>query len=638
MTAKSITNVGFLSEFMRRHKTERPFCWILGSGASLQSGVPTGGELVKRWLGEMHELEDGGQHPIEEWATEDSLGITGFTYAEAARFYPWIYERRYRDYKDLGYAFLEQIMEAAEPSYGYSVLAQIMATFQHRVAITTNFDNLIADALSIYTKVFPLVCGHESLTGYLRPNMRRPMVAKIHRDLLLHPLNDPSEISRLSGEWGTALTAIFENYTPIVIGYGGNDGSLMTFLKNLNPIVGGMFWCHRNPVDPIVHEVVEHHKGSLVPIAGFDELMLQLWEKLGLTSPLPELQKVYEQRTRDYQNQFESLQAALKKPAESAAAEEALKPVRGAAEAAVQRLTKEKSSWSWELKAKAEPDPEKREEIYRAGLQDFPGSAELTGNLANFMRTVRRNYDEAERLYRRALALDPNHAIITGNFALFMHYVRKNHDEAERLYRRALELDPRDVTNIDNLATFVTNIRGNHDEAERLYRRALKVDPNHASSTGNFANFMRNVRNNHDDAERLYRRALELDPKNANNTVNFAQFLVARDRVVEARDFANRALELIGDALSGQAGSEIALLLWLLDRGVGRDGMPMLHRLKSLLSAGFERSTWSFDAVLAVTVPRLPENERALARKLADAILDETKVAALDDEQLWNAA
>src|SRR6185436_16690174 len=128
----------------------------------------------------------------------------------------------YRDYKDLGYAFLEKIMDKAEPSYGYSVLAQIMANTRHRVAVTTNFDNLIADALSIYTKAFPLVCGHESLTGYLRPTMSRPMVAKIHRDLLLKPFNAPEEISELSGEWAATLEKIFDVYTPIVIGYGGN--------------------------------------------------------------------------------------------------------------------------------------------------------------------------------------------------------------------------------------------------------------------------------------------------------------------------------------------------------------------------------------------------------------------------------
>ena len=94
----------------------------------------------------------------------------------------------------------------------------------------------------------------------------------------MDPLSDPDEIAKLAGKWPAALTKIFDHFTPIVIGYGGNDGSLMGFLKELPPIEGGVFWCHRegDEIDPAIHEVVEHHHGYLVPIAGFDEVMLLL--------------------------------------------------------------------------------------------------------------------------------------------------------------------------------------------------------------------------------------------------------------------------------------------------------------------------------------------------------------------------
>lgn len=144
---------------------DRPFCWILGSGASFQSGIPTGSALVLQWLKELHEMEDLGGRSLKKWATPHNLGIKNFDFDRAAHFYPWVYWRRYRKFREEGYAFLENAMETAEPSYGYSVLAQIMANTRHKVAITTNFDNLVADALAIYTRALPLVCGHESLTG-----------------------------------------------------------------------------------------------------------------------------------------------------------------------------------------------------------------------------------------------------------------------------------------------------------------------------------------------------------------------------------------------------------------------------------------------------------------------------------------
>ncbi|MGA3283921.1 MAG: tetratricopeptide repeat protein [Verrucomicrobiota bacterium] len=549
MSAQKITTAGFLSEFLARHKkmSDRPFCWVLGSGASFQSGIPTGDTLAMQWLEELHEMEDFNSLPTEKWATAANLGIKGFDFKKAASFYPYIYQRRFRDFREQGYAFLENAMEEAEPSYGYSVLAQIMAGWQHKVAVTTNFDNLIADAISTYTHAYPLVCGHESLTGFIRPNLKRPVIAKIHRDLLLNPKSEPEEIEKLPPEWEAALQVIFDNNTPIVIGYGGNDGSLMGFFKKIAPIKGGIFWCYRvgDEPDPKIHEIVERHHGRLVPILGFDELMLQLWEKLQLPSPIPDLLKTHDKRVTEFQRQFEELNKKLKQPGETKAAEAELKQVRSAAAAAVERLTKEKDWWAWQLKANAEPDPKKAEAIYREGLKDFPESAELTGNFALFMAEARKNYDEAERLYRKALELDPKHALHTGNLAVFLWEIRKNDNEAERLFRKALELNPKSALHTGNFAIFMKNFRKDYDEAERLYRKALELDPKQALHTGNFANFMSDVRKNYDEGERLYRKALELDPKSANNMGNFAVFTwEIRKNYDEAERLFRKALEL----------------------------------------------------------------------------------------------
>jgi hypothetical protein len=104
MTAQKITINGFLNEFKRRHDhvQDRPFCWILGSGASFQSRIPTGGQLVYQWLRELHELEDFAGLSVEQWATGENLGIPGFDYIEAASFYPWIYQRRFQEIKEHG--------------------------------------------------------------------------------------------------------------------------------------------------------------------------------------------------------------------------------------------------------------------------------------------------------------------------------------------------------------------------------------------------------------------------------------------------------------------------------------------------------------------------------------------------------
>jgi hypothetical protein len=207
-------------DFVHHKMLDHKFVWVLGAGASYASGIPLGSELVDRWLKEMHTKEDGGKTPLEAWATAETLGIVGFSFAERASFYPKIYHRRFRDYPEEGYAYLESVMSGKDPSPGYSVLAASLATDppRHNVVITTNFDNLVADALSIYTDTFPFVCGHESLTAFVRVAMRRPLICKIHRDLLLGPQNDPRALRRLHDAWGIALRALFQHYTPIFIG------------------------------------------------------------------------------------------------------------------------------------------------------------------------------------------------------------------------------------------------------------------------------------------------------------------------------------------------------------------------------------------------------------------------------------
>ena len=131
--------------------------------------------------------------------------------------------------------------------------------------------------------------------------------------------------------------------------------------------------------------------------------------------------------------------------------------------------------WMWELRAQAEPDPEKREQIYRTGLIQFPDSAPLIGTLAVFLTDIRKSHEEAERLFHRALEFDTTNAYIMGNFASFLTNTRKNYEEAERLYRRALELDPSIVDNIANFASFLI-IRNRIDEAKQQLERAWRLN------------------------------------------------------------------------------------------------------------------------------------------------------------------
>ena len=86
----------------------------------------------------------------------------------------------------------------------------------------------------------------------------------------------------------------------MVIGYGGNDGGLMSVLNDRHlELKHGNYWCYLKggprPRQDILGVVGRHH-GWLVPIDGFDELTIRLQDTLGLDSLDDFLKKRGEER------------------------------------------------------------------------------------------------------------------------------------------------------------------------------------------------------------------------------------------------------------------------------------------------------------------------------------------------------
>ena len=532
-----ITESGFLAEFLSQHtqRTDRPFCFILGAGASRTSGIPTGGELAQVWLRELYEAENFESLDLNAWATPERLGITGFEVNDSANFYPQLYQRRYGDHEQAGYAFLESQMEGKEPSYGYSVLAYLLSETAHRVVITTNFDNLVADALSIHSSRFPLVIGHDALAQYAAVELRRPLVAKIHGALGFSPKNQPDDISQLPEGWQKALARILDRYTPIVIGYGGNDGSLMGFLQALPPhIPDRIYWCVRasgargvdflNYVSPAVRDYIQSRRGRLVPITGFDELMAKLLAKLREKGSVPDLyqrlQERHRQRERNYDEQQRGLfEAAISpkpvtqndKPETSSASK--ADPALAEAVSEIAESRKDKPWWKWANEAIAAPDPDTKERIYKQALEALPGSAGLYRNYAGFLSSERKDFDAAEEHYQRALNAEPEETFTLATYADFLD-IRRNDPVKADTYYRALRARPDGDYVLTRYASVLSD-QGQADRAEKWFERGLAWYPGYDPLLDAYAQFLRDVRGDYAKAEEIERKLHNLKKNHA---------------------------------------------------------------------------------------------------------------------------
>jgi hypothetical protein len=317
-------NAEFLELFRAQRANGRSYCWILGSGVSEQSNLKLGRTLADEWLEEKFKRDlkrtPVDQQEVRHWA-EKSFEDIGFKAEFAANYLPYIYYRCFADNPDDGCRAIESLLEDITPSIGYSILAYLMTETPHRIAFTTYIDNLIYEAIMMYARKStkaPIVCGHESVLTYAHRSWRRPVIAKLQRDLFTAPKYDEQEITLLPTHWKDKLVTIFRQNTPIVIGYGdrgGGAGNLKSFFDLLPSIDGGFFWCYRHePAHPLSEEVIKIARrlgGRLVPICGFDELMIEIWDILRQTSLKPDIEERAQKLARSYHEQLFALVSEL---------------------------------------------------------------------------------------------------------------------------------------------------------------------------------------------------------------------------------------------------------------------------------------------------------------------------------------
>jgi tetratricopeptide (TPR) repeat protein len=597
---REIHTSGFLDRVkaLTDRSLDSSLLFVLGAGASRQSGIKTGDEMVADWL-EMLRAEEPDRDldttQQGSWATAARLEIKKFDPTDPAASYSQIFARTYRGRRGEGFDYLETEVAGRDPSFGYSVLAQILADTRHKFVVTTNFDDLVAEALGIYTTATPVIRGHESLAGFIRHHPVRPQIVKVHQYLFYAQNSTAKQLKALPTGFASALKELFTAHVPVVIGYGGNDGCLMKVLtEGPLDLQQGMYWCYLRsagrPRQDIL-DLVGRTGGWLVPIDGFDELMIDLQDTLGLDVLDEFLNTRGDERaaryvaTRTAILQARSvhpepvLQPDERPPAdtlrdEGAEAPRALRVVRSfVAESA-------RTPQRWDDLARRESDEDRRAEVYEKGVRALPDSAEMATlaalflegsvaterraedlhfravalapsdsavltNYANFLTDVRQDHDAAAALYVRALEADPNRVATLGNYANFLRNVRQDYDAAEVLYRRVLDIDPLRPSTLGNYALLLAEDRQDYDAAEELYKRALEQDPNHANHLANYATFLTNIREDHATAERLYRRALEGDPDNANCLRDYADFLMnVRQDYSTAEALVARSLEI----------------------------------------------------------------------------------------------
>ena len=493
-----------LRQMAESDRYKRRFCFILGSGASVESGIPTGNQLEMRWMNcIMGEADDRGtlkmnpeesrrsgkvleqdellRHPFEKieqaWkkAKADNTSID-------SKYYFDIYTLRFYPDPTLGYRYMERIMENIDPSVGYQTLALLLTEkdFRHNLVITTNFDSLVEDALFLYTDKKPLVVSHESLAGFIQPDVQRPIVAKVHRGLFFAPLNTQDDTSKLDPKWEEALQGLFRIYTPIVIGYGGGDESLMCFLEKIETkMPNGIYWCYRGELpDDRVLELVQDKKGYLVEISGFDDLMLSIGEARYGEAIIPSatekrMEDRLAQRIKIYNEQWGKLRP---NPVVNALNEAERK--------SMEKREEEEKLTPWDYIRQAREKGKQKDysgavELLNKGLERYPEDADLFFERGYWYGEWGKP-EQAVLDYNKAIALKPDDAIAYNNRGNCFSDMGE-HDKALADFDKAIELSPDDAFAYNNRGNTLRHLK-RYSEAIESLTKAISLNPDYKNA------------------------------------------------------------------------------------------------------------------------------------------------------------
>lgn len=494
------------------------YCFILGSGASVESGIPMGGTLEYRWMnclmGEESDretpakdrgetlkcaenLSDELQHDfteiVDEWEKARKEGRNTLP----SEYYFDIYKLRFYGDELNGDRYLENIMESAEPSFGYHTLAQLLTDeYNNNMVITTNFDSLAEDALFLYTGKKPLIINHEFEAGFIRDqSIRRPIIAKLHRGLFFKPFNNPADTTGLSGDWEDILRQIFYRYIPVVIGYGGGDRSFMEFLLREQNLIPKIYWCYVNryglPDEKIRDLIRKKNEGFFVRTDGFDHIMLTMggkmfFSKISTNATETYLRKRTEERISRYNEQYQKLSEAK---ADSKELKSEVKEFSKNEEKDREERKKNTSLTEWDYIREGNAcfnnkEYEKALEAYKraAGINSSQAGAYLgCGNAHQRMG----EYEKALEAYKKALELNPEYVYAyngCGNAYQAMGKYKKApeaYEKALEAYDKALELDPGYDYAYNNRG-YTYRAMGDYEKAIEDYTQAIQINPGEA--------------------------------------------------------------------------------------------------------------------------------------------------------------
>ena len=287
-------------------KPDKTMSFLLGAGASVSSNILSGGQMVwdfKRSLycaaknlrpnlyGDLS--KENVQREIQAYFD----GQKGFPKLWSTDEYSFYFEKCYPQRRDREYYIQEKVRDA-KPALGYLCMGELIISGKLNLISTTNFDDLVqagVHAIDSGISIKTISSAVSNSVGF-SIDEHFPNIIKLHGDYLFDKLkNTEIELQKLEGEVADIWKSAIMEGGLIVVGYAGNDNSVMTALEEVIESQGikkGIYWCQPKGISlsPRASQFMEkacnlNEQSTIVEIDDFDGLMYRLYLSMNLENP-----------------------------------------------------------------------------------------------------------------------------------------------------------------------------------------------------------------------------------------------------------------------------------------------------------------------------------------------------------------
>lgn len=287
-------------------KPDKTMSFLMGAGTSVSSNIPSGGQMVWDFKRQLYctanNLRTNSYSDLSKENIQNEIqgyfdGQFGFPKLGSTEEYSFYFERCYPTRRDREY-YIQQKVRDTKPALGYLCMGELIKCGKIDLVSTTNFDDLVKTGLQAVETGKSINTISSAISNSVGFSLTEgfPNIIKLHGDFLLDMLkNTESELQALEEKISDILKTGIKERGLIVLGYAGNDKSVMSVLKELMESAGikkGIYWCQPKnvPLSFSASEFMEqacekNEQSTVVEIDDFDGLMYRLYLSLNLQNP-----------------------------------------------------------------------------------------------------------------------------------------------------------------------------------------------------------------------------------------------------------------------------------------------------------------------------------------------------------------